>query len=151
MAIEFLKTVGSKVGGFLANPVVSTVSGTLGLLNAVRSFSGGSETAQSGQTGIAGRVPGMGPQATALDIVRSQETAMSGEQGRSGTFFPSYSGGIDTRMFGTPSTQANILAPLTPLAGQLARQVTRNLPSIGLGAGAGLVTGNLMDLSLIHI
>ena len=48
-------------------------------------------------------------------------------------------------MFGTPTTQANILAPLAPIAGQLARQVTRNLPSVGIGAGAGLLTSGLMD------
>lgn len=147
MAIEFLKTVGSKVGGFLANPIVSTVSGTLGLLNAIRTFSGGSETALSGQTGISARVPSMGPQATALELARSQETAMSGEQGRSMGYFPYGTGTVGgVTGFPNPTMQGNVLAPLAPLAGQLARQVTRNLPGIGLGAGAGLVTSNIMDM-----
>ena len=143
--MDFLKRIGQGASAFLANPVVSAISGGLGLVSAVRSFTGGSETAASGQTGIAARDPRMGAQANAIQLARGQETSGSGEGGFGGTFFPTYSGGIHTRMFGTPTTQANILAPLAPIAGQLARQVTRNLPSVGIGAGAGLLTSGLMD------
>tara|TARA_Y100000401_G_C8319521_1_gene224459 strand:+ start:895 stop:1656 length:762 start_codon:yes stop_codon:yes gene_type:complete len=146
--MEFLQTIGRGAANFLRNPIVSAVSGGLGLVNAVRSFTGGAETAASGQTGIGARVPSMGAGAVPINVASGQETSRSGEGGLEGTFFPSYSGGIDTRMFGTPSTQANILAPLAPIAGQLARQVTRNLPSIGLGAGAGIVSSQLADMQM---
>ena len=40
--MDFLKRIGQGASAFLANPVVSAISGGLGLVSAVRSFTGGS-------------------------------------------------------------------------------------------------------------
>ena len=144
--MEFLKTIGAGAASFLANPVVSTVGAGLGLINAVRSFTGGSESAASGQTGaIAQGDPRFNsfPQ----NIASGQESAQSGENAFGGGFFPqTYSIPPDISQFGQGTSSANILAPFTPAISNIARQVTRNLPQLAVGTGAGLVASQVTDM-----
>jgi hypothetical protein len=43
-------------------------------------------------------------------------------------------------------TQANMLAPFAPALTGIARSVTRNLPQLAVGTGAGLVASQLTDM-----
>ena len=143
--MEFLTNIGRGAASFLSNPIVSTVSGALSLVNAVRSFTGGSESAASGQTGAMqqgdprfANVP--------QNIASGQETAGSGESGQFfPVFSPNYSNVAVPPQFAQTPMQGNILAPLTQIGGNILKQLPRQLPNIGLGAGAGIVASSLMD------
>lgn len=143
--MEFLQRIGQGAADFLRNPIVAGVGGALSLVNAVRSFTGGSESASSGQTGALQQGD---PRFTGLpqNIASGQETAGSGE---SGQFFPfvgsQFPIGPSYSQFSQPPLQGNILAPLTQIGGNILKQLPRQLPNIGLGAGAGIVAGSLMD------
>ena len=143
--MEFLSTIGQGAASFLKNPIVATVSGALNLVNAVRSFTSGSESAASGMTGAMAQGD---PRFSSVpqNITSGQETAGSGE---SGQFFPitgsQFAIPPSYPQFAQPPMQGNILAPLTQIGGNILKQLPRQLPNIGLGAGAGIVAGSLMD------
>ena len=87
----------------------------------------------------------MGPQAFPVNIASGQESATSGEMAFGGGFFPQNQQFIDPNAVTMPYNQANILAPLAPIAGNIARSVTRNLPQIVGGTAAGVAAGQLFD------
>lgn len=114
-------------------------------MNAVRSFTSGSESAASGQTGAMQQGD---PRFSSLpqNITSGQETAGSGESGQFFPFFPQNTGNVgNVTGFPNPTMQGNLLAPLTQIGGNILKQLPRQLPNIGLGAGAGIVAGSLMD------
>ena len=89
--MEFLNTLRTGVGNFLQNPIVSAVSAAGSLIGAIRTFTGGSESAASGQTGALAQGD---PRFSNLpaNIASGQESAQSGENAFGGGFFPqSYS------------------------------------------------------------
>jgi hypothetical protein len=144
--MEFLSTIGRGAASFLANPIVSTVGAGLSLVNAVRSFTGGSESAASGQTGAIAQGD---PRFSSLpsNIASGQESAQSGENAFGGGFFPqTYSIPPNVSQFGQAAQQANILGPLAPALTGIARQVTRNLPQLAVGTGAGIVASQISDM-----
>lgn len=143
--MEFLSTIGRGAASFLANPIVSTVSGALGLVNAVRSFTGGSESAASGQQGAMQQGD---PRFTSVpsNIASGQETAGSGESGQFLGYFPhgtGQQGGITG--FPAPTMQGNMLAPALQLGRNLLQQVPRQLPNLAVGTGAGLLATSMID------
>ena len=91
--MEFLSTIGRGAASFLQNPIVATVGGALSLVNAVRSFTSGSESAASGQTGAMQQGD---PRFSSLpqNITSGQETAGSGESGQFFPFFPQNTGNV---------------------------------------------------------
>lgn len=138
--------IASGAGSFLANPVVSAASAGLSLVNAIRTFTGGSESAASGQTGAIAQGD---PRFTSFpsNIASGQESAQSGENAFGGGFFPqTYSIPPNISQFGTATQQAGMLAPFNTVLPSIARQVTKNLPQLAVGTGAGIVASQLSDM-----
>ena len=143
--MEFLQNIGRGAASFLQNPIVATVGGALSLVNAVRSFTGGSESAASGQTGaIQQGDPRF--QTFPANIASGQESAQSGENAFGGGFFPqSYSMSPGLQQFATPPQQANLLAPALQFGRNFIQQIPRQLPNVAVGTGAGLLAGSMID------
>jgi len=143
--MEFLQTIGRGAASFLQNPVVATVSGALGLVNAVRSFTGGSESAASGQQGALQQGdPRFG--AFPSNIASGQESAQSGENAFGGGYFPQFSAPRATiDQFSATPMQGNLLAPALQVGRNLLQQLPRQLPNVAVGTGAGLLASSMMD------
>ena len=144
---SFLQRIASGASTFLSNPVVSTASGILNVVNAIRSFSGGSESASSGQTGALQQGD---PRFTAFpsNIASGQESATSGENAFGAGFFPQTIQ-IPSQVsdFGTATTNAGLLTPLQPVVSNVVKKVTQNLPSLAVGTGAGIVASGVSNMS----
>ena len=144
--MEFLSSLKTGVGNFLQNPIVSGISAAGSLIGAIRSFTGGSESAASGQTGAIAQGD---PRFTAFpsNIASGQESAQSGENAFGGDFFPQGTPFLQDSLSPLRNpNQANMLAPLTPAISNIARQFTRNIPQLAVGTGAGLVASQLTDM-----
>ena len=143
--MEFLTNIGRGAASFLSNPIVSTVSGALSLVNAVRSFTGGSESAASGQQGAMQQgdprfinVP--------ANLASGQETAGSGESGQFFPIFPANTGNVGGMTnYPNPTMQGNLLAPALQFGRNLIQNLPRQLPNVAVGTGAGLVAGAMID------
>ena len=143
--MEFLNTLRTGVGNFLQNPIVSAVSAAGSLIGAIRTFTGGSESAASGQTGALAQGD---PRFSNLpaNIASGQESAQSGEMAFGGGFFPqNYSATGMGGNFAQGATQANLLTPALQFGRNLIQNLPRQLPNVAVGTGAGLAAGALMD------
>ena len=143
--MSLLATIKSGAASFLGNPVVGAITAGAGIINAIRSFTGGSESAASGQTG-AMQQGDPRFQTFPANIASGQESAQSGENAFGGGFFPqNYSTSQALQQFATPPQQANLLAPALQFGRNLVQQIPRQLPNVAVGTGAGLVAGSMFD------
>lgn len=143
--MEFLQTIGRGAASFLQNPIVATVGGALSLVNAVRSFTGGSESAASGQTGAIQQGDPRFSNVPA-NIASGQESAQSGENAFGGGFFPqTYRPTTPITQFSTVPMQGNLLAPALQFGRNIIQNLPKQIPNVAVGTGAGLLAGSLMD------
>lgn len=143
--MEFLTALKTGAAKFLSNPIVGGITAAGSLLGAIRSFTGGSESAASGQQGAMQQGD---PRFSSVpsNIASGQESASSGENAFSGGFFPqTFPTGVQPFMNPAMDRQANLLAPALQFGRNLIQQIPRQLPQVAVGTGAGLVAGNMFE------